>query len=75
MFAALLCLALAAPKWQELEGYTFEAYTKDFNKKYTAEELITREAIFNMNIADIKSHNTETAGYRKGVNQFTDMTA
>lgn len=76
ILSVLACLVLAAPKWNKLENYTFEDYTKDFNKEYTSgsSEYSTRESIFEKNIKEIKSHNANTNGFRQGINQFTDST-
>jgi hypothetical protein len=46
IIACLLGLSVCAPKWHELEGYTFEKYIEDFKKEYTPEEFASRKAIF-----------------------------
>lgn len=76
IIAALLCLAMAAPKWHQLENYTFEQYTHDFQKMYEkgSAEYNLRKSIFEQKLAHIKAHNKGDS-YKKGVNQFTDQTA
>lgn len=55
ILAALVCLAIAAPKWYQLENYTFEQYVKDFQKGYKVgtEEFNKRKAIFEAKLAHI----------------------
>jgi C1A family cysteine protease len=78
LFACFATLALAAPKWHELDGsFTFAQFAKTFRKTYASPaEETTRAAIFARNIADILAHNADPAQtYKKGVNAFTDLTA
>ena len=78
----VLCTLLAvvsakAPKWHELEGYTFAAYVKDLKKNYESgsPEYEKREKLFVGRLAGIRAHNADkTQTYKQGVNQFTDMT-
>jgi cathepsin L len=51
IIACLLGLITCAPKWHQLEGYTFEQYVSDFKKDYSADELASRKAIFEEEIA------------------------
>ena len=52
-----LC-TLAATRWHELDGYTFERYRQEFGKTYaTAEEAAAREAAFNKKLKEVRSHN------------------
>lgn len=76
-FAILLaCLAFAsATRWFELEGYTFEKYTKEFGKRYTPSEHASRKALFNQRLEAIRAHNSNPAfTWKQGVNQLTDQT-
>ena len=65
----------AAPKWHQLEGYTFDQYKKDFNKVYSGSEEAVRRAAFEARLAEIKEHNSRhpAPSWRKGVNKMTDM--
>jgi cathepsin L len=65
----------AAPKWHELESYTFEHYELDFSKRYTAEERLLRKELFNRKLREIKQHNHDhTKSWKLGVNQLSDRT-
>lgn len=79
LIALLGCMAigaLAAPKWNQLEDYTFDEYVRDFDKRYDfgSEEYKMRESVFLKKLAHIMHFNKSTKGYRKGVNNFTDKT-
>ena len=80
VIAALLLVSAApfvdaAPKWHQLEGYTFDQYKADFGKQYSASEETTRRAAFEARMAEIKAHNTRSPApsWRMGVNKMTDM--
>jgi len=74
----LICFVLvvyALPRWYQLEDYTFDKYLKDYGKKYQYKEYVTRSQIFNQNLEEITKHNADTSfTWKKGVNQFTDLT-
>src|SRR6185312_6383362 len=77
VIACLLGLAFAAPKWHELNGYSFEKYVKDFGKEYTVgtEEFYKRKLIFENELVSILAHNRDhTQTWKQGVNRFTDYT-
>ena len=38
--------------------YTFEAYTAEFAKTYSAAEVGLKKVVFEMNLAKVKAHNT-----------------
>jgi len=68
----------ARPRWNELEGYTFDKYVKDFGRGYKkgTEQYRHREATFNAKLRVIREHNADpTQTWKRGVNMFTDMTA
>jgi len=72
LLSLLASSALASP---ELDSVSFENYLGLFNKNYASEELAARKTLFETRLAEIKAHNADpTASYKKGVNQFTDMT-
>ena len=78
-FGILLSAAAVAakrPKWNELQGYSFEQYLVDLGKGYESEELrAKRKAAFEKNLAKIKTLNMKPGmTWRAGVNQFTDWT-
>jgi len=65
----------AAPKWHQLEGYTFDQYKKDFGKQYSGSDDSARRSAFEARLAEIKAHNTRSPApsWRMGVNKMTDM--
>jgi len=70
-------VAFARPKWHELEGYTFEQYASDFGRGYekNSAEWKMREAIFYAKLKVMIAHNKDSTNtWRRGVNQFTDLT-
>lgn len=76
-FASLSAAAVAVaakPRWNELEGYTFEQYQADHGKVYrTVEEAAHRKESFEKNMAKIRAVNAEPGTtWRAGVNKFTD---
>jgi cathepsin L len=73
----LVCIAVAfaKPKWNELEGYTFERYLADFHKSYTHDEFQMRKQIFERKLDAILKHNNDTTKtWKNGVNKMTDWT-
>lgn len=53
----------------------FEAYKLQFNKHYSKSENTYRKSIFLKNVEDIERHNALSDKlYKKGINQFTDIT-
>jgi len=72
LIAALLCIAAAAaaPKWHQLQDYTFDDYIRDFNKDYVkgTEEYMIRKVLFTAKMASIKAFNSANNSYKKGVN-------
>ena len=53
----------------------FEAFERKFNKKYeTPEERLNRFNIFQNNVKEIEAFNEGSHSWKKGINQFTDMT-
>jgi len=72
--AFLACVA-AKTQWFELENYSFEAFQKEYGKKYSDQEYNSRQQIFYNNLQGIKKHNQDPAKtWKAGVNQFTDRT-
>lgn len=68
--------AAAKPRWHQLDGYTFEQYTRDFKKPYGPEHpgYEVRRKNFETNLNHIKTLNADpTMSWRAGVNMFTDM--
>jgi len=62
--------------WHALEGYSFEAYVKEFGKAYgSLEERESRRAVFEARLAKIRAHNADpTKTWKEGVNHLTDRT-
>lgn len=74
ILGAVMCLP---PKWNKLEGYTFDQYIIDFHRDYVKDSEIynQRKAVFEKNLAEIIAfNNDETHSYKKGVNRNTDQT-
>jgi C1A family cysteine protease len=56
--------------------YSLETLMEEFNLSYTADELDTRRAILQDNLAKIQAHNEAgTSSYVMGVNRFAAMTS
>jgi len=54
---------------------TFAAWAAVYNRVYDGEEAVSREAIYNANVALYTSHNEDTTQtFTMGVNQFSDLT-
>ena len=75
LLASAVPLVDAAPKWHQLEGYSFDQYKKDFGKQYSGSEDSVRRSAFEARLAEIKAHNTRNPApsWRMGVNKMTDM--
>jgi len=71
----LLVVEARRPRWQELDGYSFAQYEKDFGKRYSSvAERSRRQAIFEGQLEDVKSWNSRpNVSYKKGINAFSDM--
>lgn len=70
----LATLALAAANHNDHEE--FEAFQKKFGKVYeNAREKAHRFGIFSENLKEVRRHNLSGASWKKGVNQFSDLTA
>jgi len=68
--------ALRSGNFENVEGYTFEEYVEDFGKVYTsAEDRKLHQEIFNIKLREVIEFNADSSQtWKKGVNQFTDMT-
>jgi len=84
--AACLPLALAAgaspirrngPAWNQLQGYSFSAFVRDFAKPYKigSEEYAARQKIFLGELQRVQEHNARGLSWREGINERSDMTA
>jgi len=47
-------------KRNELQGYSFEKYQKEFGKSYQTREIVDRRRIFENNLEDIIQHNSDS---------------
>ena len=74
--AVLAAMALARPKWNELEGYTFDKYVKDFSKEHKrgTPEYARREGLFVQALREVREHNAKGLSWKKGINKFSDWT-
>jgi cathepsin L len=77
--ALVLLLAIVesrrGPSWQQLPTYSFEAFTRDFGRRYApgTDEFAKRKANFEANVADAIAHNSNPSNsWKKGINQFSD---
>lgn len=75
---ALLIAAVTArrPKWNELDGYTFDRYIVDFKKPYVkgTEEYENRRKLFEQKLTEVRTHNVGPSSYKKGINHLSDKT-
>jgi len=73
---AFLAIAFGATQWNQLEGYTFTNYAREFKRDYgTKSEMLMRRNLFEARLEKIKRHNQDpTKTWKEGVNQFTDRT-
>jgi len=57
--------------------YKFNDFVEKYNKKYeTTEEFMDRLKVFTENVKEIEAHNNRRdISWRKGINQFSDLTA
>ena len=77
ILALLISSSAAAPKWHQLEGYTFEKYVVDFDKAYdSVEETSWRATLFEQKLEAVRAHNAEPSfTWRRGINHLSDRTA
>lgn len=77
LFTFVLLITFAscsATLWHELDGYTFDSYKKEFNRKYSSDsEHGYRKALFERRLVAIRAHNADlTQTWKAGVNDLTD---
>jgi len=72
----LLGVTCGRTLWHQLEnGYSFEDYTREFQKRYASPaERAQRQSIFEGRLATILAHNRGSSSWKQGVNRFTDRT-
>lgn len=71
----VLCSATTFPEERDLSAYTHDDYVKEFAKRYTPEEVASRQAIFEANLATIREHNSNPSkSFFMTVNEFADWT-
>jgi len=54
---------------------TFAAWAATYGKVYNGEEAVTREAIYDANVAKMQEHNAQAPSWIMDVNGFSDLTA
>lgn len=72
----------SSPSTDSLTGTPFSDVERQFinfisefkRSYYTKEEYEMRLTVFAQTVADIEAHDAVKTGYRKGINQFSDMT-
>jgi len=74
-FIALVACAVSARDYESVRGYTFEEYVTEFGKVYASDEdMSVHRMIFNRNLQAVITHNEDRSQtWKKGVNQFTDL--
>jgi len=74
LLAAVAVLA-AGRDYENVNGYTFEEYVREFGKQYESEQdEAVHRMIFTRNLEEIIRHNSDRSQtWKKGVNQFTDL--
>jgi len=78
IIACFVSLAYCAPKWHQLEGYTFDQYTMDFQKSYApgSAEWTLRKDIFEEKISQIIAFNRDPSQtYKQGINRYSDLSS
>ena len=59
----------------QVESTRFSTFKGKFGKKYSSEsEEAYRRSVFETKLAKIEAHNAKNLSWRKGVNEFSDMT-
>jgi cathepsin L len=68
-----LLVALVAAEVEVIP--TFDEFLVQYNKQYDSAEYDLHKHIYENNVADVIAHNADSRqAYKKGINQFTDMT-
>ena len=71
----VISVLLALPLADEGTLQKFRDFKLKYKKTYRSiDEEIDRLKIFRANLAEIEAHNSGRSSYKKGVNQFTDLT-
>lgn len=71
--ACAMGVAARAPKWHELDGYSFEQYQADFGKHYASfEERAERLTHFQRNLDAVRAHNALNKSWKEGINHLSD---
>ena len=74
MFKKILFLSFLIPIMAD--KMSFSQFIKTHDKHYNDTELVHRLSIYQSNIASIEAHNNDISNnWKKGINQFTDLTA
>ena len=68
---AMLIVGVAAVSVPELLSWA--EFKSAFNKRYNTTEERARQAIYDVNVRSILSHNTKGSSYRMGVNSRIDL--
>ena len=66
--ATLLCA-----QGRNLDTYTFEKFVSEFKPNFSAEEYVSRKAIFEKELARVRKHNAANLGWKESVNKFSAM--
>lgn len=70
----ILCLCLASVFTFPMDDAAWREYKLKFGKFYAAEEESARYQVWRQHVKEINQHNAQSKSFKKGVNNFTDMT-
>jgi len=70
-----LILAVTVSAYTDIEYETaFKMFLTDYNKVYEEEEFLYRFGVFKNSMDDVLKHNSGEETWKKGINQFSDLT-
>jgi len=74
LIVATLSVVIAARNFEQVEGYTFEEYVRDFHKHYDIHDYLKHSRTFQKNLATIIAHNKNPVHtWKMAVNKFADL--
>jgi len=73
LFSLILAVSVSAYTAIEYET-AFKMFLTDYNKVYEEEEFLYRFGVFKKSMDDVLEHNSGEETWKKGINQFSDLT-
>eukprot|EP01039_Chlorochromonas_danica_P009006 gene9006-9940_t len=72
---ALLAVAQALQRvpLEALSTYSFDQYLEDFGLQFPDNEVASRRALFEKELARVVAHNAQKASWKEGINKFSAM--